>query len=155
MPPFQPTDVYDRFLFNTREQVVGEPVDIFVLSLQTLFKNCKYEGASDEHLDLLVRDRFIIGMRDKNVQYDLLQYASGDLSLEKAVAMAKQQEEVADVNIKTEAPDDEEPSVGTTAAANSCAEIKDEDDVKNGSSSSRVTKLKEEEDGECEGAAPP
>ena len=109
MAPFTPTDVYDRFLFNTREQVIGEPIDVFVDSLKTLSKNCKYEGASDQFLSLLIRDRFIIGMRDKNVQYDLLQYESNDLPLEKAVELAKQQQDNDDlVRVKTEAPDEAE-----------------------------------------------
>ena len=49
-----PSDLYDRFLFNTREQVDGEPIHVFAQSLQNLVNNCHYMGATDSHLSSLV-----------------------------------------------------------------------------------------------------
>ena len=49
-----PSDLYDRFLFNTREQVDGEPIHVFAQSLQNLVNNCHYVGATDSHLSSLV-----------------------------------------------------------------------------------------------------
>ena len=91
MPPLAQTDLYERFLFNTREQIPSEPLENFLDSLRQLSRNCKYEkdGASQTHVRLLIRDRFISGMRNKNVQRQLLQYQSSCLPIEKAVDLAK------------------------------------------------------------------
>ena len=51
---FLPTDIYDRFLFNTREQVEGEPVQVFAQSLQNLLRNCKYPLEDPDFLSNLV-----------------------------------------------------------------------------------------------------
>ena len=63
-------------------------MDVFAQSLKNLLWACNYHGASEEHLSSLVRDRFVAGLSDKQVQYSLLQYNSCDLSLERAIELA-------------------------------------------------------------------
>ena len=43
MPTVPATDLYKRFLFNTRTQNLGETIEDFLDTLKQLSKNCKYE----------------------------------------------------------------------------------------------------------------
>ena len=100
MPPLVRTDLHERFIFNTREQVPDEPLEDFLDSLRQLSKNCKYEkdGASQNHVKLLIRDRFISGIRSKSVQNKLLQYQSSCLPIEKAIELARKYEKTTPQN---------------------------------------------------------
>ena len=91
MPPFSRTDLYERYLFNTRVQNPDEPLNDFLETLTQLSKNCKYEkdGSSPKQIGILIRDRFISGMKNKNAQEQLLKYESRGLPIEKVVDLAK------------------------------------------------------------------
>jgi hypothetical protein len=95
MPTIPHTDLYKRFLFNTRTQHLGETIEDFLDILKQLSKNCQYEqdGANQSQIDFLIRDRFIGGIRNKNAQKQLLQYQSRCLPIDKAVNLALQHDQ--------------------------------------------------------------
>jgi hypothetical protein len=113
MPPFEGnyngTGIHSRFLFNSREQENSESLDDFVGHLLKLSDQCHYEGASSKFITLLVRDRLIAGIRNKEIQRRLLN-CPDNVSLEKAVEVAKSIE-VGKTKIKIEQSDDEMPSI--------------------------------------------
>ena len=80
--------VFERAKFNLCKQEEGEAVDAFITSLYRLSEHCGYGGLRDE----LIRDRIVIGVRDKRLSTKL-QMEEG-LTLEKAVSMARQHEYV-------------------------------------------------------------
>ena len=61
--------IYDRFLFNRRQQGVTEPFDVYLTSLRELVSHCQFGHLTDE----LLRDRIVCGIRDSNVRKQLLQ----------------------------------------------------------------------------------
>ena len=71
---------YERFKLNNRVQEEGELFDSFLTSLKTLMKTCAY--CSTCHNSIL-KDRIVIGIRDKNTQRLLLRERS--LDLDKAI----------------------------------------------------------------------
>ena len=80
--------IYERAKFNQRRQEEGESVDSFVTSLHCLAEYCGYEGLKNE----MIRDRIVVGLRDANLSMKLQMVP--DLSLEKAVTLARQSEAV-------------------------------------------------------------
>ena len=80
--------IYERVKFNQRRQEEGESVDSFVTSLHCLAEYCGYEGLKNE----MIRDRIVVGLRDANLSMRLQMVP--DLSLEKAVTLARQSEAV-------------------------------------------------------------
>ena len=60
-----------RFLFNSREQQSTESLEDFLKSLKELSKRCKYE-ASQNLVQELLRDTWIRGLRNKEIQARLL-----------------------------------------------------------------------------------
>lgn len=80
--------VFERAKFNLRKQEDGEAVDSFITSLYKLSEHCAYGNLRDE----LIRDRIVIGVRDKKLSMKL-QLEDG-LTLEKAISTARQQEYV-------------------------------------------------------------
>lgn len=88
MPPNEGQGlILARFLFNSREQEQSESVDDYAGSLTKLSSKCKYEAAP-AFVENLVRDRFIVGIRNKEVQSKLLKCAN-DLSLDCAIEIVK------------------------------------------------------------------
>lgn len=81
--------IFERAKFNVRVQAAGEPVDEFITSLHTLAEKCEYATLKDQ----LIRDRIVIGVRDTKVS-EQMQLLS-DLTLVKAIQMARQAESVA------------------------------------------------------------
>ena len=72
-------DIYQRFLFNTRRQNVGETLEAFADSLKILSKSCNYD-ADEELINSLIRDRFIAGIREAQIQSEIIRPSShGDL----------------------------------------------------------------------------
>ncbi len=96
-----------RYLFHTREQLPTESVDEFVRDLSKLSANCSYD-ASPRLLQSLVRDRFIVGLRSKEVQSKLLS-KNEDISLDLAVEFVKSSDGAR--NIKQEDEDEVMTSV--------------------------------------------
>ncbi|RUS75519.1 hypothetical protein EGW08_016709 [Elysia chlorotica] len=74
---------YERYLFNSRLQRERESFEIFYSDLRRLVKSCNY---CERCLDSLLRDRIVLGVRDKDTQRDLL---SRDLTLAKAIDVCK------------------------------------------------------------------
>ena len=66
----------------------GEPVEQYVLSLHSLARNCEYGTLQEE----LIRDRIVIGIRDKALSRRL--QLDADLTLEKAMRLVRQNEAV-------------------------------------------------------------
>ena len=79
----QPSEIVQRFNFNTRVQKEGETVAEFIAELRRLSEHCKFEGT----LDTTLRDRLICGITDKWFQQKLL--AEKDLTFKKAFELAQ------------------------------------------------------------------
>ena len=77
--------VFERAKFNLRKQEEGEAIDTFITSLYQLSEHCAYGDLRDD----LIRDRIVIGVRDKKLSMKLQR-----LTLEKAITAARQQEYV-------------------------------------------------------------
>ncbi|KAL5499382.1 hypothetical protein EMCRGX_G010781 [Ephydatia muelleri] len=80
--------IYERAKFNLRKQEDGEPVDDFVTTLYSLAQYCNFGDLHDE----MIRDRLVVGLRDANLSEKL--QLDSELTLEKAIAMARQSESV-------------------------------------------------------------
>lgn len=80
--------IYERAKFNMRSQAEGEPVDSFITALYAFAEHCSYAVLHDE----LIRDRLVVGLTDKWLS-ERMQLDS-DLTLEKAITMARKSEEV-------------------------------------------------------------
>ena len=80
--------VYERAKFNLRKQEEGEHVDPFITDLYKLAEHCSYGNLRDE----LIRDRIVIGVKDKKLSMKL-QMEEG-LTLEKAISLACQSETI-------------------------------------------------------------
>ncbi|KAK0150891.1 Gag-Pol polyprotein [Merluccius polli] len=71
---------------KNRVQQPNEAVDAFITALYALAENCKYGALHDE----LIRDRIVVGLRDTSLAERM--QLDKDLTLEKAVNMARQSE---------------------------------------------------------------
>lgn len=80
--------VFERAKFNKRKQEEGEPIDDFITDLYCLAEHCGYGALHDE----LVRDRIIVGIRDRNLSEKL--QMEPDLSLDAAVTKVRQSKAV-------------------------------------------------------------
>ena len=80
--------IYERAHFNQRCQEEGETFDDFVTALYGLVEHCKYENLRTE----MIRDRIVVGLRDQKLSERL--QLEADLTLEKAMTMARQSESV-------------------------------------------------------------
>ena len=78
--------IHERAIFNQRVQQPNEAVDAFITALYALAENCKYGALRDE----LIRDRLVVGLRDTSLAERM--QLDKDLTLEKAVNMARQSE---------------------------------------------------------------
>ena len=75
-PP--PSEIVQRFTFNTRSQREGEIIAEFVAELRRLSEHCKF----GDTLDDMLRDRVVCGIRDVRLQRRLL--AESELTFKKA-----------------------------------------------------------------------
>ena len=78
---------YERFIFNSRKQAEGEPVDAFISDLRDLVKTC---GFCNECLPAMIMDRIVLGVNDSKVQTELLKCR--DLTLEQCIDICKASE---------------------------------------------------------------
>ena len=62
-------EIYERYMFNKRDQAAGESIDTYVASLRSLSKTCNYGVLTDN----LIRDRMVVGILDKGIRKKLLQ----------------------------------------------------------------------------------
>ena len=56
-------EIYERYMFNKRDQAAGESIDTYVASLRPLSKTCSYGVLTDN----LIRDRVVVGILDKGI----------------------------------------------------------------------------------------
>ena len=94
--------IHARYLFNSREQAPFESLDDYLSSLSSLSSKCHYD-ASPSFIQCLIRDRLIVGIRNKEVQSRLLN-CSDDTKLESVLSIAKSHE----IKIKQEQNEDED-----------------------------------------------
>ena len=90
--------LYERFLFNTREQLEGENISTFVQNLRKLIQTCNYVSSKDE----TIIDRLICGIRDKRIQKHLINEGNEvfhDFTLEKALQIAEKKEHAIETTI--------------------------------------------------------
>ena len=80
--------IHERCIFQERVQTTSESVEEFVRDLNTLALHCDYTNTTE-----MVRDRFVMGIGDPLVKQKL-QLMAADLSLDKAVTIARQNEQV-------------------------------------------------------------
>lgn len=78
--------VFERFKFFSRSQEEGEPVDKYVTDLKRLANPCEFESQADS----LIRDRLVLGIKDKQLQERLLR--EPDLELHKALNICRANE---------------------------------------------------------------
>ena len=78
--------VYERYVFNSCVQSVEESVDVYVNRLRKLASSCEFGALTDE----LIRDRLVIGVKDRDLKGRLLRQKG--LSLQKAIEMCKSNE---------------------------------------------------------------
>ena len=69
--------IYERAKFNVRIQNDGEPVEAFISDLHCLAEHCEFGTLKDQ----LIRDRIVVGLRDKQLSEKL--QLDPDLTLEK------------------------------------------------------------------------
>lgn len=79
-------EVYERYVFNRRQQEPGESFDTFVGDLRRLVRTCEY-GTVEESA---IRDRIVLGIRDDATRKKLLQ--SRKLDLTKAIDICRSSE---------------------------------------------------------------
>lgn len=66
---------YERHVFNSRVQHLGEPLDQFVTDLRTKAKTCEYGPLGES----LIKDRIVVGICDDQLRARLLQKRNLDL----------------------------------------------------------------------------
>ena len=89
-----PSEVMQRFRFNSRSRKPEETVAAYVAELRRLAEHCNY-GTT---LDKMLRDKLVWGINDAGIQKKLLQ-ESDPLTLARALTVA-QGAETADKNLK-------------------------------------------------------
>ncbi|CAB4002611.1 Transposon Tf2-6 poly [Paramuricea clavata] len=80
--------VRDKAKFNVGIQDENEPVESFITDLHCLAKYCEFGVLKDQ----LIRDRIVVGLRNKKLSEKL--QLGPDLTLAKAMAQARQSEEI-------------------------------------------------------------
>jgi len=73
-----PSEIVQRFKFNSRVQKSGESVSMFVAELRAIAALCNFE----ETLEAMLRDRIVCGINDSAIQKQLL--AEPKLTYQKA-----------------------------------------------------------------------
>lgn len=91
---FQRNVIYERSKFHSKVQLPGESVEAFVRQLYELTGNCDFGAQKDEQ----IRDRIVIGIRDKQVSQKL--QMKSDLTLQTAIEMARHCELIKTQNIE-------------------------------------------------------
>ena len=78
----KPLVIAERFRFHKRHQAIAESVNDFVAEIRKLSEHCEFGEALNDSL----RDRFVCGLRDHNIQRKLL--SKSGLTFQKAVEEA-------------------------------------------------------------------
>ena len=64
----KPSEIVQRFMFHKREQRTGEGISTYIAELRKIAEYCNF----GTHLETMLRDRIVCGIRDENVQRRLL-----------------------------------------------------------------------------------
>ncbi|KAL3885536.1 hypothetical protein ACJMK2_025588 [Sinanodonta woodiana] len=78
--------IYERYVFNTSDQLQSEGVDVYVTRLRGLSNSCEFGTLQSQ----MIRDRIVLGTRDSGARSLMLR--EPDLTLEKAVDMCRASE---------------------------------------------------------------
>ena len=78
----QPSEIVQRFKFNTRSRNSGETVAVYVAELRDIAQDCNYGNTLKE----MLRDRLVCGINHQGIQRKLL--AEKSLDFDKAYALA-------------------------------------------------------------------
>ena len=89
-----PSEIVQRFRFNSRFRHPGESVSMFVSELRSLAEHCNFENT----LEVMLRDRLVCGINDPNTQRRLL--SEVNLTFQKAFEIAQGLESAVQ-NLKT------------------------------------------------------
>ncbi|KAJ8050045.1 hypothetical protein HOLleu_03080 [Holothuria leucospilota] len=79
-------ETHERYVFNKRDQQVGETVDAYITNLRTLAKSCNFGDLEES----LIKDRLALGINDPGTRKTLLQ--TKNLTLQDAVDICKTDE---------------------------------------------------------------
>ncbi len=80
--------IYERARFNQRYQERGESVEVFITALHQAADTCEFGDMKDQ----MIRDRLVVGIRDKTLSQRL--QMESDLTLGKAKRLITQKEAV-------------------------------------------------------------
>ena len=89
-----------RFNFNTRHQKFGETEADFAEALKHLSRGCQYQFENSV-IDTLIRDQFIVGLKNKSLQVEILKEGSDDLTLDGAVEISLNKSSLVSVDISS------------------------------------------------------
>ena len=73
-------EIYERYYFNMRDKLPTESLDSFVAELRNLAKTCNF---CDCLRDSLIRDRFVLGIKNEQTTKKLLRMR--DLTLNRCI----------------------------------------------------------------------
>jgi len=88
-------ETFERYTFNSRNQEDNESIDAYVTALRTLAKTCNF---CDCMHDSIIRDRIVLGIKDKQTRKRLLQERK--LTLKTSIDLCKSSE-ATNVQLKT------------------------------------------------------
>ena len=80
--------IFERARFKSRCQKEGETTEQFITSLYQLIEDCDYDDLKDQ----MIRDRIVVGIRDKALSQRL--QMDSELTLEKAKTLSRQREAI-------------------------------------------------------------
>ena len=78
---------YERYVFNSCDQEIGERFDAYLNKLRKLIKTCRYSTLEDE----LLRDRIVMGTNNKEIRTRLL--SEPDLTLDRTIDICRSTEQ--------------------------------------------------------------
>ena len=79
--------IYERYVFNNRNQATDETIDAYTSALRTMASTCQFGVLKEE----LIRDRIVCGIRENTTRKKLLQ-ESNKLDLRKAIDICRSSE---------------------------------------------------------------
>ena len=97
--------IFERAKFNCRKQEAGESVDDFITDLHCLARYCNYGNLHEE----MIRDRIVVGIYDNKLSQRM--QLEPDLTLKKAIELARQNESVKKQQPTVRGPNKEQVAV--------------------------------------------
>lgn len=85
LDPFEKNLILERFEFYQRCQRSEESFYTFLDDIRVLAENCEFHG---EEKELLIRDRFVCGLNDKNLQSTIIT-SGGNPSVDKVLELCQ------------------------------------------------------------------